>query len=914
MPAQPAIASIQQNGEDSDSGLSSLTDSESEYELERSPTPPPPKKKAAPRKSSGQVGVKGAAGRTAKAGPKSVQARAAAAAAAANVASTSTAPAPVKEEDEEEPPAETLPKVSPKTKRTRASTTQATASSRAKSTKNEKKIIPMFDRKRRTENMSVADIYRLVTKGIINLNAEYQREVVWTVDKQSSLIDSIMQNIHIPPLIFSMENNSDIMTCMDGKQRITSIKRFMDGEIPLKDSRSGKRYWFCGNPKTKTSTRQQIDEDSRDRFTRTQIVLVYYDNITIEQEREIFGRVQNGVALTPAERMRAINSPPAGVVRAAEAHIRDVLNHPPIIAFMQADGERFYTIAQLAMLVCNAKADAPDTTRTERWLNGTSVARVPHFWRAFNMLLIIAMEETGDTEGWTSASDWTPPSGAEIVMAGYLAYHWREREVAHVIAGVRALWAQVREAHAGPKGKVKLTEAVYKKMKDFAKASPRSTASGWTWGGLGQNAGPRASEKVTAAVPELAMGLEELRAFVAGLGGAAQVTTAAVASAPAPAPIPQAISKRKEAPTTEGERSTKRAPVADPLPTVLNPLGRKRKNEEDESARPAKKRAGEAGAGSVAASISSSSTTLKATASCQQAVQSAGQAGAGSSGSSTKRAAPSTQQTSPKKVSTFAPLSKTVAAKNGKSKAATTIKPRKSSANTPVVGQGTGQANAMSTNQASSTSIGASGSTTSSAQGNAASSPYDNTPIPMASLPHFQRFSASAPIDNVLSPSLARMARKSSMDSTASASAPASAPSTSASHSSSSTRPAESSLPTPPSTTSSLPPASASLPPKPDLSGQLPRPPALPQRSGRGGRGRLMENLQTQFGAPSPTGTNPSLLGWGAPAGGARSPLNASSPVLGPGSSAWGDRRTTDPRIRGSASNSPIIPPPPGQR
>ncbi|KAI5836580.1 uncharacterized protein SCHCODRAFT_02707388 [Schizophyllum commune H4-8] len=911
MPAQPAIASIQQNGEDSDSGLSSLTDSESEYELERSPTPPPPKKKAAPRKSSGQVSAKGAAGRTAKAGPKSVQARAAAAA-AANVASTSTAPAPVKEEDEEETPAEAIPKVSPKTKRTRASTTQATATSRAKSTKNEKKIVPMFDRKRRTENMSVADIYRLVTKGIINLDAEYQREVVWTVDKQSSLIDSIMQNIHIPPLIFSMKNDNDIMTCMDGKQRITSIKRFMDGEIPLKDSRSGKRYWFCGNPKTKTSTRQQIDEDSRERFMRTQIVLVYYDNITIEQEREIFGRVQNGVALTPAERMRAINSPPAGVVRAAEAHIRDVLNHAPITAFMQADGERFYTIAQLAMLVCNAKADAPDTTRTERWLNGTSVARVPHFWRAFNMLLIIALEETGDTEGWTSASDWAPPSGAEIVMAGYLAYHWREREVAHVIAGVRALWAQVRAAHAGPKGKVKLSEAVYKKMKDFAKASPRSTTSGWTWGGLGPNAGPRAGDKVTAAVPEQAMGLEELRAFVAGLGGAAQVSVAPVTTALPPAPIPQATGKRKEAPTNEGERSTKRAPVVEPLPTVLIPLGRKRKNEEDEAARPAKKRAGEAGVASITASVSWSSTTLKATASCQQAVQSAG---AGSSGPSTHRAAPSTQKTSPKRATTFAPLSKTVAAKNGKSKAATTIKPRKSSANTPVVGQGVGQGNAMATNQASTPSGGASGSTMSTAQGNAASSPYDNTPIPMASLPHFQRISASGPIDNVLSPSLARMSRKSSMDSTASSSAPppASAPPTSSSYSSSS-RPAESSLPTPPSTTSSLPPASASLPPKPDLSGQLPRPPTLPQRSGRGGRGRLMENLQTQFGAPSPTGTNPSLLGWGASVGGARSPLNASSPVLGPGSSAWGDRRTTDPRMRGSASNSPVIPPPPGQR
>ena len=196
-------------------------------------------------------------------------------------ASTSTAPAPVKEEDEEETPAESASKVSPKTKRTRASTTQATASSRAKSTKNEKKIIPMFDRKRRTENMSVADIYSayarlrqrtphsdwlyaigLVTKGIINLNAEYQRgasrcglDIPRTsaymriyrgrLDRgQAELAHRLhhakhthtaahllyaVLRLHFPAFSdaqpTAMENGSDIMTCMDGKQRITSIKR-----------------------------------------------------------------------------------------------------------------------------------------------------------------------------------------------------------------------------------------------------------------------------------------------------------------------------------------------------------------------------------------------------------------------------------------------------------------------------------------------------------------------------------------------------------------------------------------------------------------------------------------------------------------------------------------------------------------
>lgn len=50
------------------------------------------------------------------------------------------------------------------------------------------------------------------------------------------LIDSVMKNYYIPPLLFSAhlnDNGQIIRHCIDGKQRLSSIMRFMDGQIPF---------------------------------------------------------------------------------------------------------------------------------------------------------------------------------------------------------------------------------------------------------------------------------------------------------------------------------------------------------------------------------------------------------------------------------------------------------------------------------------------------------------------------------------------------------------------------------------------------------------------------------------------------------------------------------------------------------
>jgi Protein of unknown function DUF262 len=46
------------------------------------------------------------------------------------------------------------------------------------------------------------------------------------------LIDSIFRNFYIPPVIFAVEKDEDgkeLRVCVDGKQRLTSISKFMDG-------------------------------------------------------------------------------------------------------------------------------------------------------------------------------------------------------------------------------------------------------------------------------------------------------------------------------------------------------------------------------------------------------------------------------------------------------------------------------------------------------------------------------------------------------------------------------------------------------------------------------------------------------------------------------------------------------------
>ena len=65
----------------------------------------------------------------------------------------------------------------------------------------------------------------------LDLDPLYQREIVWTENKQIDLIDSLMKNYPIQSIIINNDTQNNIHICMDGKQRLTSIKKFYNNEI-----------------------------------------------------------------------------------------------------------------------------------------------------------------------------------------------------------------------------------------------------------------------------------------------------------------------------------------------------------------------------------------------------------------------------------------------------------------------------------------------------------------------------------------------------------------------------------------------------------------------------------------------------------------------------------------------------------
>lgn len=62
----------------------------------------------------------------------------------------------------------------------------------------------------------------------------HSTEIVWPENKQMKLLDSIYRNYYVPPVVFAVYTDDEgekVKCCVDGKQRLTSIQRFFDGQV-----------------------------------------------------------------------------------------------------------------------------------------------------------------------------------------------------------------------------------------------------------------------------------------------------------------------------------------------------------------------------------------------------------------------------------------------------------------------------------------------------------------------------------------------------------------------------------------------------------------------------------------------------------------------------------------------------------
>lgn len=214
----------------------------------------------------------------------------------------------------------------------------------------------------------------------LKLDPEYQRDVVWDETRSSGLIASVLQGYFIPPIIFNvteqmetLDDGSETMRhyriCVDGKQRLTSLQKFMEGKVGVTDSSHPPKKWFFCHPIVdgveKPSNHNILPQKTKEFFEARMFCCYEYQELMPSVEETMFQLVQRGMPLTPAEKMRALSTPWANFAKQYE------IDYPAVLSLgkqSRASGFRqIMTIFCQIMEVMSPSADKKKSKEGTGW-------------------------------------------------------------------------------------------------------------------------------------------------------------------------------------------------------------------------------------------------------------------------------------------------------------------------------------------------------------------------------------------------------------------------------------------------------------------------------------------------------------------------------------------------------------------
>lgn len=135
---------------------------------------------------------------------------------------------------------------------------------------------------------------------IMDLRPAYQRGEVWKDAKRSVFINSVIRGI-VPNCLIFNRNESGKLICIDGQQRITSLVKFRNNDIPVEIDNEIIFYDKINPIYNKKSIVRIMKPIEKTKFNSKNIPVVEYYNLSYEDQIDIFNRIQNGMALSKGE-------------------------------------------------------------------------------------------------------------------------------------------------------------------------------------------------------------------------------------------------------------------------------------------------------------------------------------------------------------------------------------------------------------------------------------------------------------------------------------------------------------------------------------------------------------------------------------------------------------------------------------
>jgi uncharacterized protein with ParB-like and HNH nuclease domain len=159
-----------------------------------------------------------------------------------------------------------------------------------------KELFEKYELISHTEERTVEDIFIGTTyRPYIIENPIYQRNYVWTVEKATRLIDSLLLGITIPPIIFFESNEKKEI--IDGRQRFETIERFINDKFSLRRKSLALKLQHLSAKKF--SKLSEEEQESINEFPIRIIKFQVHGNPTEEElyklKIEIFKRYNTGI-------------------------------------------------------------------------------------------------------------------------------------------------------------------------------------------------------------------------------------------------------------------------------------------------------------------------------------------------------------------------------------------------------------------------------------------------------------------------------------------------------------------------------------------------------------------------------------------------------------------------------------------
>jgi hypothetical protein len=146
---------------------------------------------------------------------------------------------------------------------------------------------------------SVSSIIEDIKKGRLNLDPDFQRGDVWTETKGSEFIESILRREYIPTFVIWRRDmgRADVL---DGRQRLTAIRRFSRGELKVPVA-------IVGQEKVKKLTYGELPDNLQLTFDEQQLKINEISpDATLLDINNIFANLNKGEKLQMAD-MRYAN-------------------------------------------------------------------------------------------------------------------------------------------------------------------------------------------------------------------------------------------------------------------------------------------------------------------------------------------------------------------------------------------------------------------------------------------------------------------------------------------------------------------------------------------------------------------------------------------------------------------------------